>query len=48
MRQIMPHRNNIGAHRFRCKSFLHPMGSRSLKSSHCGIPVKVDDRNEHG
>jgi hypothetical protein len=41
MRQVMPHRNNIGGHRRPCKSFLRPMGSRSLNSGQCGIPVKT-------
>jgi len=30
MRQVMPHRNNIGADRGRCKRFLHRMGDRPL------------------
>ena len=35
MRQVMPHRNNIGAGCRRCKTFLHQMGSRPLNSGDC-------------
>ncbi len=40
MRQVMPHRNNIVAARGRCKTFLHPMGSRPLNSGDCCNPVR--------
>jgi len=30
MRQVMPHRNNIGADRRRCKCFLRPVDDRPL------------------
>jgi hypothetical protein len=39
MRQVMPHRNNIGADRRGCKTFLHGMGSRPPNSGDCCNPV---------
>jgi hypothetical protein len=48
MRQVMPHRNNIGVDRRRCKSFLQPMSGPPLKSRYCGIPVSIRlDRLKH-
>jgi len=41
MRQVMPHRNNIGADRLSCKSFLHRMGGYPLNSGDCCIPVRT-------
>ena len=41
MRQVMPHRSNIGADRFSCKSFLHGMSTYPLNSGDCGIPVRI-------
>ncbi len=39
MRQVMPHRNNIGADCLGCKTFLHRMGARPLNSGDCCNPV---------
>jgi hypothetical protein len=39
MRQVMPHRNNIGADGPRCKCFLRPVDDRLPNPGHCGIPV---------
>ena len=41
MRQVMPHRNNIGADCRRCKPFLHPMRGPPPNSRYCGIPVRA-------
>jgi hypothetical protein len=39
MRQVMPHRNNIGARLDRCKSFLHTLSDCPVNWRQCGIPV---------
>ena len=44
MRQVMPHRNNIGADRLTCKSFLHGKLGYPLNSGDCGIPVRIPRR----
>ena len=41
MRQVMPHRNNIGAHCRSCKTFLQLTGSRPLNSGDCCNTVPV-------
>jgi hypothetical protein len=41
MRQVMPHRNNIGAHCRSCKTFLHLTGSRPLNLGDCCNTVPV-------
>ena len=42
MRQVMPHRNNIGADSRSCKSFLRPIGSSPLNFGACGNPAPPD------
>jgi hypothetical protein len=41
MRQVMPHRNNIGARLVGCKSFLHPLSDCPVNWTHCGILVRM-------
>ena len=40
MRQVMPHRNNIGARPSRCKSFLRPVGDCPVNWRGCGISIR--------
>jgi hypothetical protein len=44
MRQVMPHRNNIGARPDRCKSFLRLLSGCPVNWRHCGIPVRMDSK----
>ncbi len=39
MRQVMPHRNNIGADRRRCKCFLCHVDNKLPNPEHCCIRV---------
>ena len=48
MRQVMPHRNNIGGDCPSCKTFLHSMGARPLISGDCCNPVRGRQRGVNG
>jgi hypothetical protein len=41
MRQVMPHRNNIGVDIDSCKSFLRPICPRPVDSHTCGAFASV-------